>query len=73
MLEDQVRISKIKIQDKEKEISSLKLYTKDFQTLNLQANKLLNLENEKEVLKLKYDYYRNKNDQMEEALKIVQS
>jgi len=73
LLEDQVRISKIKIQDKEKEISSLKLYTKDFQTLNLQANKLLNLENEKEVLKLKYDYYRNKNDQMEEALKIVQS
>ena len=46
----------------EREISNLKLKTKDFQTLNVQANKLLNLENEKEVLKLKYDYYRSKNE-----------
>ena len=32
---------------------------------------MLNLENEKEVLKLKYEYYKNKHDQQEESLKTV--
>ena len=73
LLQKEIKKQKKRLADNDIEISNLKTKTKDYEIQKKNHNKLLNLENEKEVLKLKYDYYKNKNDQQEESLKIVTS